>query len=225
MTTLPDHPTTDESAPAFVPVWDVGIRLFHGLLILLVPLLLGTGLSGHGDSAIHLIAGLLLAILLSWRCVWGFVGSSSARFSGFRLGVREVRRFTREGKSSNYGHNPLSAWMVATLLVGLSLQVLSGAIMAGVLNPGEWLLDPMETWATTWHAGFPKLLMGLIAVHVGAAVIHALKGDRVVQAMIDGRTSTVSDTQPPILGSTARLIATFLTALILVLVTILLSLS
>ncbi len=225
MTTLPDLPTAEEPTPTLVPVWDAGIRLFHGLLILLVPLLLGTGLSGHGDSVMHLLGGLLLAVLLSWRCLWGFVGSSSARFSGFRLGVKEVRRFTREGKSSNYGHNPLSAWMVAILLAGLCLQALSGMIMTGMLNPGEWLLGPLENWAARWHAGFPKLLLGLIAVHAGAAAIHALKGDRVVRAMIDGRAPAVSDAQSPALGSTARLIVTSLTALILVLVTILLSLS
>jgi len=197
MTVLSKFPDKVKKTSPLILVWDRSIRLFHWLLATVVVLLLVSGLSGNGESAPHVIGGILLSILLGWRWLWGFLGSSTARFAGFPLRMSQIRHFIRKRHSSAYGHNPLSAWMVVIMLFGLSLQALSGLMMAGLIYPGEWLLERLVPWLAVWHAWFPKLLLGMIAAHVAAAVLHSLKGDRVLKAMTDGQALLQPGTSAP----------------------------
>lgn len=63
-----------------IKVWDLPLRVFHWLLV--------TGffiayLTEEELLTIHVWAGYLVAGLLIFRLVWGFIGNDYARFSGF----------------------------------------------------------------------------------------------------------------------------------------------
>lgn len=209
--------------PSLVAVWDLGTRLYHWIQALLVSLLLATGFSGNGETALHILSGLVLTVVLCWRWLWGLVGGSAAKFAGLPLGAGQVRRFVRSGRHPGYGHNPLAAWMMLILLTGLSMQALGGLVMAGLLLPPEAVLVWLEQPLLQWHQMFPFVLIGLIGAHVAAALIHGLKGDRVVTAMIDGRKRLQPDAPPVTTRTGLFSLLVLISALILVLVTILLS--
>ena len=96
------------NAERFVRVWDLSIRLFHWLAVVLVAGAYATWwlnwMVWHGR-----IGDALLALLL-FRLLWGFFGSETARFSCFLTSPRMVLQhlkyaFIRE-PDRQVGHNP-----------------------------------------------------------------------------------------------------------------------
>ena len=63
-----------------IRVWDLFVRVFHWSLVLSFTV---AYLSGDEESAIHINAGYIIAGLISFRLIWGFIGSKHARFSDF----------------------------------------------------------------------------------------------------------------------------------------------
>ena len=66
-----------------IRIWDLPIRAFHWLLVLCI---IGSLISVNiGGNAIewHAYFGYCILTLLIFRIVWGFVGSTHARFSSF----------------------------------------------------------------------------------------------------------------------------------------------
>ena len=76
---------TDCAAAADVTrVWDLGVRLFHWLLVATVPIALVTILLGPRNVLnIHIAAGAAIGGLVAFRVLWGLMGSTYARFSSF----------------------------------------------------------------------------------------------------------------------------------------------
>jgi cytochrome b len=65
-------------------VWDLGVRLCHWLLVAGIAIALVTGLSGPRSVLnIHISAGAAVGGLVAFRILWGFMGSTHARFSSF----------------------------------------------------------------------------------------------------------------------------------------------
>ena len=62
-------------------VWDAPTRLFHWLLVVLLPADYATGQLGWMD--LHLQLGYALLALFLFRVAWGFIGSDTARFGRF----------------------------------------------------------------------------------------------------------------------------------------------
>jgi hypothetical protein len=71
-----------------IKLWDLPTRLFHWLLVLLVTLAFVTGLTGGPWIDWHGRIGLAIFGLIVFRLVWGFVGSTYARFGQFVSGPR-----------------------------------------------------------------------------------------------------------------------------------------
>ena len=74
-------------------VWDLPTRLFHWALVLLVGLSWWTAETGR--DSLHLWFGYGVLFLLAFRILWGFLGSSTARFSAFIRGPRAVAEYVR----------------------------------------------------------------------------------------------------------------------------------
>lgn len=70
-----------ENSRSLQPVWDLPVRLGHGLFILLIPLCWWT--AENQQIAYHRYAGFGLFGVLVFRVYWGFAGSSTARFAAF----------------------------------------------------------------------------------------------------------------------------------------------
>src|SRR5579863_6148360 len=114
----------------FLPmrVWDLPTRIFHWLLVLLVPcsyISMRLNLMG-----LHMALGHTVLALLLFRWVWGFIGSDTARFGKFLASparaLRHLLRLRVREPDTEIGHNAAGGWMVLLLLVLLSVQVGAG---------------------------------------------------------------------------------------------------
>jgi cytochrome b len=69
-----------------VKVWDAPVRLFHWLLVLLFAFSFFTGKAGSEWTEWHMRSGYTILGLLLFRVMWGFAGSTHARFASFLAG-------------------------------------------------------------------------------------------------------------------------------------------
>lgn len=150
-------------------VWDRSIRWFHWINVLSVLALLGTGLvifNGKtlglaGDAKIlmkelHVWAGYVFALNLTWRLVQGFCGSRFARWrtllpfgGGYLTELRTYLGSLRSGEPRHYlGHNPLGKLMVTLLFLLLITQAITGLLIAGT----DLYYPPLGSWIAEWVA-------------------------------------------------------------------------
>jgi cytochrome b len=174
----------EASAPARTLVWDLPTRLFHFFLILgfgsaaVITLMLGT------ESAAfpyHAIIGMVIALLVVLRIVWGFFGTTYARFRSFSFGPTSIAQYmsslTKRGGPSYTGHNP-----------GLSLGIFAMlALLLGIAGTGIMRARGNEGWATT-HTVLVYAMLGLITLHILGVILHVTKRkENIVGSMIHGR--------------------------------------
>ena len=116
-------------------IWDLPTRLYHWLQAALFVGLAASGFNGQGP---HIYLGLALFSLLIWRIIWGIVGSDTSRFTQFISSPAKIIRYLSGKESTKQGHNPLGAWMVVAMITVLTLQCLSGVVIAGLLDNVIW---------------------------------------------------------------------------------------
>jgi len=113
-----------------VRVWDLPVRLFHWLIVVLLAVSWWSAEQGGVMLKYHMWSGFTVLTLVLFRVAWGFVGSRYARFTDFVHGPRQVfgtlgALFDRRPLAIA-GHNPLGGWMVVALLVCLLVQTMTG---------------------------------------------------------------------------------------------------
>jgi cytochrome b len=189
-----------------VKVWDAPVRLFHWLLVALVTASVTTGYLGGKVMRWHLWSGCAILGLLIFRVLWGFAGSTYARFAHFVRGPGAVRDYARRllSRTPSYtiGHNPLGGWMVIALLASAALQAGTGLFAnddiatEGPLYAkiGKALSDSI----TAWHDANAVVLLVLIGVHV-AAVLYYLwyKRENLLRPMFSGSKEVPARALPP----------------------------
>jgi len=126
-----------------IKVWDPLIRLFHWTLVISFTL---DYLTGEALLGLHVQIGYLIAGLLLFRVVWGFIGSRHARFSDFLYPPGEIIAYLKSlgsGHPRRYlGHNPAGGLMVLALLTSLGLTTISGLMMIETPEPVAATLIP-----------------------------------------------------------------------------------
>lgn len=172
-------------------IWDLPIRLLHWLLAFLI--LFSWWTVHHHHSDWHIWSGCAVLALLIFRVLWGFVGSSTARFSSFIRGPRAIVDYVR-GDWYGIGHNPLGALSVVALLAAVAIQVGLGLIAQdedGIyMGPLARLVSSDHSdKARELHSGWFNVLLAFIVLHLGSIVIYRLRGRPLTKAMITGRTS------------------------------------
>ncbi len=177
----PLSPAVASTVPASAPVWDLFVRVFHWSLVACV--VLNQLILEEGETA-HQWVGYFASAWVAARVLWGFVGSTHARFADFFPTPRRLLRHVqalRSGQVPHYiGHNPLGAAMMLTLM---SLVLSLG--LTGWLQTTDWfwgdetLQDVHETLATAliWLAGLHA---------VSALVMGRIERVRLVRAMVTG---------------------------------------
>jgi cytochrome b len=183
------------------PVWDLPIRLFHWLLVALIPFSWWSVKNHHTDW--HIWSGFAILTLMFFRLLWGFFGSSTARFSSFVRGPRVVRDYLRDNANWRVaGHTPLGALSVVALLGAIAVQVGLGLISTDEdgLNEGPLAqlvsLDVSET-ARDLHELFFNVVLGLIVLHVAAILLYRLVlGRKLTKPMITGRAALEPGVEP-----------------------------
>jgi cytochrome b len=172
----------DIQSPATVRVWDPLVRIFHWSLVGLFSFAFLTGDEWQGP---HETAGYIIAGLIAFRVIWGFVGSRYARFSSFIYPPSTVAGFVADTvrmKARRYlGHNPAGGLMVLGLLLSIAVISLSG-----------WMMTTDAYWGVKWvgelHEGAAFAALGLVALHVGGVMLASFEhGENLVRAMFTGK--------------------------------------
>ncbi len=185
---MPGKP--DRDAAGATPLWDIPTRLFHWSLVVLIPAAWCTAEFQYYDA--HEWIGISVLALVLFRVIWGFVGSRHSRWADFLVGWRRVLAYVREAAPAPTGHNPLGGWSVVAMLAVLLAQSASGLFNSDdIMYTGPlYYAVPSglrDVMGSVHDAGF-NLLLGLVALHIGAVLWHQLRrGEQLIQAMVRGR--------------------------------------
>lgn len=173
-------------------VWDLPTRLFHWLIVLVV------GFSWYsaetGLMTWHYRSGMAALALLAFRLIWGFAGSSTARFAHFLRSPGAVIEHLRGRGAAQVsaGHNPLGGYSVIAMLSALIAQVASGLFAVDVdgieSGPLSYLVsfDQGRIAAEVHEIAFTVIQI-LVLLHVLAIAYYRFRGRRLLVRMITGR--------------------------------------
>ena len=179
-------------------VWDLPVRLVHWLLAALIVFSWWSVHHHHTDW--HIWSGCAILTLLIFRLLWGFVGSSTARWTGFVRGPRAVIGYLKVGWIG-IGHTPLGALSVLALFLAVSVQVGLGLISQdedGIFTGPLYRLVSSDTSdkARDIHELWFNVILALVVLHVGAILFYRLRGKHLTKAMITGRAVVPTEAQP-----------------------------
>lgn len=198
-----------------IAIWDLGTRVYHWAQAIVFTALMVTGVTGNGP---HTQLGLALFTLLTWRFIWGIVGSETSIFQQFVASPKRVWAYIRGIQQLKLGHNPLGGWMVITLLTSLLLQCLTGMLLAGMFDGlsliGIEFPDVMYGMAEQLHVLLADGLPLLIMLHVGAVIVYKFKSKPLLWAMLSGyqRVSRDTPVDQPVIASHRRAIVVLMAA-------------
>lgn len=190
-----------------IKVWDGSTRLFHWLLVTAFSL---SAYSAFEDkygiyADIHLWSGIVVLALVSWRIVWGFVGSETSKFSHFIkppfAAMRHARDFFKKADTHPVGHNALGGYSVLLMLVLLLAQAVMGLYSSddmffeGPLASSSGMLSDT---LTEIHEGLGIFLLYFVGFHIVVVVAYRLfKGLNLLWPMISGYMKAAGDTAEP----------------------------
>jgi len=166
-------------------VWDLPTRVFHWLLFAAVAAAYLTGEEEEGwQFTLHVGAGYLIAALLVFRIVWGFLGSEHSRFRDFIPTPGRVREHIQgliAGRPKHYaGHNP-----VGGIAIFVMIGILVATLYTGLFGGGEDL-----------HETFANLILIVAGVHIAGVIAESvLTGENLIPAMIHGRKQLPDDAE------------------------------
>lgn len=195
--------TSKTAQQTHVVAWDVPTRLFHWALVLLIFNAWATRHWWVDNFDWHKWNGYAILILVVWRALWGFVGTSTARFASFfywpwhsaRYGLDFALRRPRHF----LGHNPLGGSVVFVLLGVVGALGLLGlfAYDDHTSNAGGPLAtkvsDAAWAWATKWHIRIFDGLLIVVSLHIVANLLYLVwKRENLVKAMITGKKPAIS---------------------------------
>ena len=176
-------------------VWDVPVRLFHWALVLLFAFMFFSGKSGSDWMEWHMRSGYAILALVLFRILWGFAGSTHARFSSFLAGpaacIQSLKHMLARQPSPYPGHNPLGGWMVLVLLLALLVQTGTGLFANDdLLSEGPLaalISKAMSDQISRIHSWNFNLLLLLAGLHLIAVLYHAgFMKENLIGAMFTG---------------------------------------
>jgi cytochrome b len=180
-----------------IQVWDLPLRIFHWLLALCVLASIVTGEIGGNLIDWHGRIGVLILGLLVFRLIWGFVGTTHARFASFFPTPAKIAAYLK-GQWHGHGHNPLGALSVFALLgvlatlVGAGLFANDDIAFQGPLFSlvGKDLSDRLSGV----HALAFNFLAVLLILHIAAIIFYVrVKKHNLVVPMLTGKVVVPKD--------------------------------
>jgi cytochrome b len=174
-----------------IRVWDLPIRVFHWLLVLCI---VGSLVSANlGNNAVewHAYFGYSVLTLLIFRILWGFVGSTHARFTSFFPNREKILNYLQGNAPRVLGHNPLGALSVFALLLVLSVQVLTGLFVDDEITfqgpLAKYVSNSLVSILSEIHEGNQVVIYTLITIHIAAIIYYKkFKGEDLITPMIRG---------------------------------------
>lgn len=193
------------------PVWDLPIRLFHWSIVAFIALSWWT--AKNGFDGVHFWSGYALMFLLVFRILWGFAGSSTARFATFVRGPAAVLAYLRDGRHDRSGHSPVGALSVVAMLLALLVQIATGLIQIDDDDFVEGPLSGLVSYdsallAHDVHETSFNVLLALIGLHLLAiGYYHLVRGRSLVRPMLTGRAALPQGMSPMTPAPRGRLAA------------------
>jgi cytochrome b len=173
-------------------VWDPFVRVFHWTLVVAF---IVAYLTEDDRLTVHVWAGYLVGALVAARVVWGFAGSSHARFSDFLYAPGAALRYVRDlmlfRAERHLGHSPGGGYMVILLLLFLAATVGTGLVVYG----GDQQAGPLAGMFTEKtgeateevHELLANITLALVIAHVAAVLLASfVHRENLVRAMVTG---------------------------------------
>jgi len=179
-------------------VWDSFTRWFHWINVLCVFTLMAVGLvilnskslglSNDGKillKEVHTLIGYVFLLNLFWRFIWAFLGNRYARWhcilpggKGFKQAVHNYVVAFISGRPEQYlGHNPLGRLSVFVLFILLTIQAITGLVLAGT----DLFYPPFGGWIAQWVAASgvqPEALVPYAPQMYDAAAYESMRSFR-----------------------------------------------
>jgi cytochrome b len=184
--------------PATIKVWDPLVRIFHWSLVIFFSI---AYVSEDDFMQLHVWAGYGILGLVTFRLVWGLIGTRYARFTDFVKKPRVVFQYVRDilhGSAKRYlGHNPAGGAMVVLLLLLLTGTGISGVALYGI----EEHAGPLADWTQNWphimedvleetHEFLANTTLLLVLIHIAGVLLASLQhGENLIASMWHGKKS------------------------------------
>ena len=198
-------------------IWDLSLRLFHIILILLV---MGSIISAKLERLdIHQYFGVMILGLLFFRVLWGFWGTYNSTFKSFVFSPYNIYLVFLGKYNKNSIRSPLGSLSVISFIFALFVLVISGLFSSDDIIYDGPLVYLMPQYANFWtkvHNIFHFVLYVLITLHLTAIFYYQfLKKHQIIQQFIDGyarvnHLDIISIKEKPLKGIFLLLILIFL---------------
>ena len=198
---------TTEVKEIQIKIWDFPTRIFHFLLVILFGFLWFSGETGKYPE-LHMKAGMMVLSLIIFRLLWGFLGSTSSRFSRFFspfAALKHGAELLNRNRDYQASHNPLGGIMVIVMLIIIALQATTGLFSSDLIlteGPLFHLVDEetSEQMTDYHYLGF-TILLYLVCIHVFAIFFYKIyKRTPLIKSMITGKKAwPIEKAQPTIL--------------------------
>ena len=183
-------------------VWDVPVRIFHWVLVLLIVSQITTVSFGGNAMEYHVLGGYSILTLVLFRTVWGLVGTRHARFANFIRGPLAVFRYARSlagsGNEKHAGHNPLCGWSVLAMLASVLVQAASGLFADDeIMTTGplwKYVSDDVASMFGAIHETNALVLLTLICIHMGVILFYLVrKKENLIVPMFSGVKTSLDE--------------------------------
>jgi cytochrome b len=174
---------------ARLSLWDPLVRLFH---VSLAVVFTANYLFNESGGDWHTWLGYYAVAWLAVRCVWGFVGPKSARWTDFWPTPARLRRHVlsliKRTPEHRLGHSPLGALVMLLMMLMILTLGLTGWSMQEV--DALWGAD----WPLQIHETVANALAALVILHIAAALYESFSvRDNLPLSMITGRRRPLPD--------------------------------
>lgn len=193
-----------------------------------------TAEAGFDWTETHFLLGYTSLGLVLFRVVWGFVGTTHARFGNFLRGPKAVlsalgKLFSTKPADS-VGHNPLGGWSTVLLIALVGVQAGTGLFIsddifyAGPYN-GVISSDLAGNLAGIHHLNF-TLLQVFVGIHIASVLWYQFgKRSKLINAMWHGRKTLPQQQAAQAISSSRLVRALLLITIVAVAVTLLVQLA
>lgn len=175
-----------------IRVWDLPVRVFHWSIVALI--LLSWWSAEEKFMTVHQWAGLSVLALVLARILWGFYGSTSARFADFIASpgrmIVYLSAVVQRKVPPIAGHTPTGGWMILALLGLLVVQPALGLFSRDDMfkGPLAYLVskDVSEALSDLHESTFDLLLV-TAGLHILAVFYYQIVlRENIIRPMVTG---------------------------------------
>lgn len=174
--------------------YDLPTRFFHWIFAFLFLAAFIIAQTIDDDSplfAYHMLAGITMVFILMLRLIWGFIGTTYARFSSFKLNPGELFRYFKDSviaKTKRYmSHNPASSYAAVIMFIAAIGLGFTGVMMTR--GSEVHLYEEI-------HEVLANIFLITVILHLVGIALHQIKHkDSLWTSMLDGKKEAVPGQQ------------------------------